>query len=157
MHEFSEKRHQYHRIRLKTPLYLHFCCFIFLTMFKCKKLEYSIHRHFTKRHDYAINWPGQCLTYALISICNYWIFKSRRVIQFNKTQRFKIPLNANEYVERDIIFDTYFHAGDRHHTIIEGNLFINIFKHVLILIWWMTHNILKKNVFILIDMKFLVL
>ena len=77
-----------------------------------------------KKHDYAINWPGQYLTYASISICNYCILKRRRGIKSNKIKRLKVSLNPNEYeyVERDIIFDTYFHAGGRHQTMIDGNL-----------------------------------
>ena len=123
----SEKRHKFRRIRFKPPLYLHFCCFhscfIFLTKFECKKLEFSFHRHLMKRHDYAVHWPAQCLTHASLSIYSFFIFKRRRGgIKTSKMKRLKTSLAVNDCVEGDANFDGYFHAGGRHQTTIKGNI-----------------------------------
>ena len=102
----------------------HLLSSIFLTISKSKILEYSFHHNLMRRHDYCTFWLEQCLLCISASITySHYIFTERR--KGGKTRGKKIEKKekkSNEYVGRNHDFKSYFCAGGRHQTTLDGEI-----------------------------------
>jgi len=115
--------------KYKMPLFRYFrylhSCSIFLTISKCRILSYSFYRNLMKKHDYKTRWLQQYLIYIFVSVVNCYstwmdLRRRRRIERRRKSQKKKKKANNN--VKNEIYFKSYFCAGGRHQTAVDGEI-----------------------------------
>ena len=101
-----------------------FSCSLFLSIFKCKILEYSFLRNSMRKHDHIRYWLEQYLNYISSFSYSYCISrqgsKKKRILR-SKCQN--ILLSAtDEYADMKNSFKNLFCAGGRHQTFLNGEI-----------------------------------
>ena len=97
---------------------------IFMTMIKCRKLEFSLHRNFMKKHDYAVYCFELCLRYASSFLYGYCIPIRRKMKEKKKHKKYiyNMSSSSNKFMERNQDFKSYFFAGGRHQISMNGEI-----------------------------------
>jgi hypothetical protein len=128
-HYRSEERAKNYNFRNKMPLkqrYHHFySCSIFLIISECINLEYSFHRSFMKKHDFAVFWLEYYLKHISASIVfsHCVLIRKRDGGKIGKVKKEEErPIIPNGYIEERQSFKSYFSAGGRHQTMVKGEI-----------------------------------
>jgi len=97
---------------------------IFMTMLKCRKVEISLRRSFMRKHDYALYCFELCLRYASSFSYGYCIpiGGKKKVKKNHKKKFYKLSSSSNKCMERNQDSKSYFFAGGRHRTSMNGEI-----------------------------------